>query len=341
MSLKTQRRNEIKQYLLLNLRNHPKDIVRVVQEKFNLSRTAILRYMRNLEEENQIEIEGSTKDRKYSIIPIHTIKHIYEVQEALAEDKIWRDDFLPSLGTVKKNVLDICNYGFTEIFNNALEHSEGTNILARVTLWIDQIEIMILDDGVGIFNKIQRKYHLDDQQHAILELSKGKMTTEPDSHTGEGIFFTSKMFDSFFMVSGKLGFTCQKGFEFNLLAETEKDIKGTNVKMEISSMSEKTEKSIFAQYGTDEYRFDQTIVPVKLARYGSENLISRSQAKRLLAHLDGFKVVRLDFRGVTEIGRAFADEIFRVFVRTHPGTEIVPINGSKKIGQIIKEIKEE
>jgi len=54
-------------------------------------------------------------------------------------------------------------------------------------------------------------------------------------------------------------------------------------------------------------------VPVKLAQYGNDKLVSRSQAKRLLARVELFKVVMLDFTNVPTIGQAFADEIFRVF----------------------------
>ena len=39
--------------------------------------------------------------------------------------------------------------------------------------------------------------HLLDERHAILELSKDQLTTDPARHTGDGIFFTSRMFDSF------------------------------------------------------------------------------------------------------------------------------------------------
>jgi hypothetical protein len=54
---------------------------------------------------------------------------------------------------------------------------------------------------------------------------------------------------------------------------------------------------------------------VRLAKYGNDQLISRSQAKRLLARIELFKIVLFDFSGVETIGQAFADEIFRVFAQ--------------------------
>ena len=60
----------------------------------------------------------------------------------------------------------------------------------------------------------------------------------------------------------------------------------------------------------DEPVFNKTVVPVRLAQYGNDQLISRSQAKRVLARIDLFSTVLLDFEGVPAIGRAFADEVF-------------------------------
>ena len=63
------------------------------------------------------------------------------------------------------------------------------------------------DNGVGIFKKIQTELRLLDERHAILELAKGKLTTDPKRHTGEGIFFSSRMFDQFDILSGGIFFT--------------------------------------------------------------------------------------------------------------------------------------
>jgi hypothetical protein len=56
---------------------------------------------------------------------------------------------------------------------------------------------MVRNDGICIFNKTAEDFNLDDERHAILELSKGKLTSDPSRHNGEGIFFTSRMFDDF------------------------------------------------------------------------------------------------------------------------------------------------
>ena len=58
---------------------------------------------------------------------------------------------------------------------------------------------MIDDDGEGIFKKIKNALNLLDEKQAVLELAKGKLTTDPSRHTGEGIFFTSRAFNDIFV----------------------------------------------------------------------------------------------------------------------------------------------
>ena len=54
--------------------------------------------------------------------------------------------------------------------------------------------------------------------------------------------------------------------------------------------------------------------------------ISRSQARRILAGLEKFKSVILDFDRVSTVGQAFVDEIFRVFQSRHQDITIAPVN---------------
>ena len=89
----------------------------------------------------------------------------------------------------------------------------------------------------------------------------------------------------------------------------------------------------------EDYQFNKTIVPVKLARYGNENLISRSQAKRLLNRVEIFKIVIFDFQDVEFIGQAFAHEILRVFQINHPDTQLIPINMEEQVKKMINRAK--
>jgi len=221
--------------------------------------------------------------------------------------------------------------------NNAIDHSEGKQVSINLTKTAMAAELVLFDNGVGIFKKIQNALGLDDERHAVLELSKGKLTTDPARHTGEGIFFSSRMFDDFRIQSGNVFFSHTHTEDEDWILENQKFQTGTGVFMKLKNNTARTVKKVFDEFTSgDEYGFTKTVVPVKLAQYGEEKLISRSQAKRLMARVDRFKVVILDFDNVEGIGQAFADEVFRVFAGQHPNLEIVPLRANKNVQQMIQ-----
>jgi hypothetical protein len=106
--------------------------------------------------------------------------------------------------------------------------------------------------------------------------------------------------------------------------------------MTLNDDSKRTLRGVFDEYATDtvDYRFDRTVVPVKLLQYADDRPISRSQAKRLMNRFDRFRVVVLDFQDVETIGQAFADEVFRVFQSQHPEIELIPINANEQVARM-------
>ena len=220
--------------------------------------------------------------------------------------------------SLSDNAKGIWYHGFTEMFNNAIDHSDGSVIRVGITRTIVGTEMWIHDDGCGIFKKIQKALELPDERHAILELSKGKLTTDPDHHTGEGIFFTSRMFDEFAIFSGGIYFSHEFGKKEDWVLGTGRDLGETSVFMKLKNTTKRTTEEVFNQFTSGEnLEFTKTIVPVRMVQFGEVGLISRSQAKRLLARVEKFQKVLFDFQGVKNVGPAFADEIFRVFARQH------------------------
>jgi STAS-like domain of unknown function (DUF4325) len=170
----------------------------------------------------------------------------------------------------------------------------------------------------------------------VLELAKGKLTTDPERHSGQGIFFTSRMFDVFNIFSGNVYFSHEFKESEDWILERHNLIPGTIVSMKLGNNTSRTSKQVFDAFSSgDDYAFTEAIVPVRLAQYGDERLVSRSQAKRLVTGVDKFKVVIFDFSGVEAVGQAFADEVFRVFKRQHPEIEIMSLNANKDVAQML------
>ena len=328
----------VTEYLLSHICLLPAEgLVEISADKFGISRQAIHKRLRKLEADGQIRSEGRTKGKKYFPVWLGGVEKTYDLGTQIAEDHIWSQDFKPRLPELEREPRDLCVYGFTEMLNNAIEHSAGTQVAVEVKWTQALIRISISDNGVGIFRKIQREKGLDDQRHAILELSKGKLTTDPDHHTGEGIFFTSRAFDEFSILSGNLFFNHSR-HSGDWLIEDKASASGTLIDMLLMRATPITLKSVFDEHSSDldGYAFSSTHVPVGLATYGEELLVSRSQARRLLVRFENFKEVMLDFKGVDRVGQAFADEIFRVFRKANPQVKLAILNTSQDVEQMIR-----
>lgn len=339
--------DEIRQFILTELEAHPDDIAKLTAEQFGITRQAVHRHLGTLLKDGLIEATGRTRNKRYRL-KYQIVKEVLPLKENRDEDRVWRNVVEPHLRGLRENVLRICQYGFTEIFNNAIEHSEGSDALVVIGRSARSVHMLVADNGVGIFEKIKSKFQLEDHRHAILELAKGKLTTDESHHTGEGIFFASRMFDSFSISSATLTFGHDTEFGDDwLIEDREEEIDATGItglmstviKMTISTDSKRKAKEVFDRYAdpeVDDYSFSKTRVPLRLAQYGQDLLVSRSQARRILARFDRFREVFLDFSAVESIGQAFADEIFRVYATEHPEMKLTAVNANKQVSRMIR-----
>lgn len=328
----------IEHALLAQVETHPNELVRVVAAALNLSRAAVATRARVLIANGYLAKTGTT--RPTYRLGTHRRAIIEHPLAGLTEDRVWTRDVAPLFRGLPANIIDICHHGLTEMVNNAIDHSEGERLQVFADRNGSRLAVMVSDDGIGIFRKITRALDLPDERLALLELSKGKLTTDPRRHSGEGVFFTSRMFDRFQIASHDLVFDHDAAQGDDLLYDIDpRSVRcGTTVLMEIGTDATRTAKQVFDEFssGPDEYAFVKTVVPVRLAKVGDENLVSRSQAKRLLRRVDQFRTVILDFEEVTSIGQAFADEIFRVFANEHPGVELIAIHAQPEVRQMIR-----
>lgn len=227
----------------------------------------------------------------------------------------------------------IVQYAFTEMLNNATDHSGGTT--ADVAVWRtpDLLSFRIVDDGEGVFQHLKARLGLPDDLAAIPELTKGKRTTMPERHTGEGIFFTSKAVDIFQLSAAGLRWTVD-----NLRDDQAVGISipkpGTTVFAQVDQHTRRELREVFENY-TRDHEFVRTRPVIKLFTIGL-TFISRSEAKRLVVGLEGFSEAEIDFGGVTDVGQGFVDELFRVWPSEHPGTQLTPVNMNPAVEFMVK-----
>jgi anti-sigma regulatory factor (Ser/Thr protein kinase) len=315
-----------------------------LSEFLGISRQAVNKHLKELINNDHLVKEGTTRGAVYRFASIRKkisgsrrFKKSFFLQ-GLEEDKVFRElgALLNLNHELSKRATKIAHYGFTEILNNAIDHSFSEKCALDVSLDPYRFNFRIRDFGIGIFYSIFTKFNLPDENAVIGELIKGKTTTMKDKHSGEGIFFTSKAADTIFFRSHKIKLIFDN-LKKDVFVEERKFIKGTEVDFSISRHSKRRLDKIFSTFAPEEfdYRFERTRVLVKLFH---QNYVSRSEAKRLLYGLDKFSEIILDFEGVKSIAQGFTDEIFRVFSNAHPDINLKIENLSPILEPIIKHV---
>ena len=256
--------------------------------------------------------------------------------EGAEEHAIWRD--VRSVSCVRvlhKEPLDTAQYAVTEMVNNAIDHSFGTFVRVAVRCLPDTVVFDVTDDGIGAFESVRRGHSLVDTFDAIQHLSKGKQTTVPERHSGEGIFFTSKAVDLFELEANGRRWVVDNRRRDQAVGASMRQT-GTRVLFEVDRSSTRTIRELFDEYTEpQELTFDRTRVTVALAQRGGD-FVSRSEAKRLANGLERFGTVVVDFAGVEAVGQGFVDELFRVWQRAHPGTRLEPINMNPAVSAMVR-----
>ena len=200
MSFTEAKRRAIRKYMLNKVRCDDADFIKKTAENFEISETSVRRYIKDCLDKG---IMTEDAERKTGLL-LATVSEQWNMVNAgmLEEDELYWTHISPFLGELSGNVQDIWYYAFTEIMNNAIDHSGGDQIRFGIQKDALYTEISITDNGVGIFRNIQDYFRKKsgislNSEQAAMELYKGRMTTDPARHSGEGIFFVSKMLSEF------------------------------------------------------------------------------------------------------------------------------------------------
>lgn len=314
MRFDPEKKKAIVRYLLEKIEAGAESISKVVAQELKVSTNTVNTYLKELLEQNII------LKQKRGVYELVKTEHSYSLRRS--EGHLDTDTYAfevclrPHIGAFDKNVQDIWSYAFSEMTNNVMDHSEAENLYVRVEQDYLHTRVMLLDDGIGIFEKIKNHFKLPSVEEAICELFKGKLTTDAENHSGEGIFFSSKLMDTFFILSSKKVFTNNKYDNDAIFDVPSDDGKGTCVIMSLSNFSQKQSKEVFDMYSNVDGGFTKTRIPMKNIFESSP--VSRSQAKRVCNRLERFKEVVLDFEGIDWMGQGFAHQLFVIFRREHP-----------------------
>lgn len=312
-----------------------------LRRRLGISRQALSVHVRALIDAGKVVRTGTTRGARYVLAsrapPPAVVTRALHAR-GLDEGRVW-DGIAARLNlrrALRPSVEAIVHYGFTEMLNNAIDHAESDRCAIRFRLEPGAVSFEVRDPGIGVFHSIASKLHLPDEEAALVELLKGRTTTMREAHSGEGIFFTSRAADQFVLRSHRIQIEWSRARD-DMFVSRRRFLAGTDVRFSIQRSTRRRLDQVFGEFAPEEYdfQFQRTKVLVKLLR---SDYVSRSEAKRLLANLEKFSAIVLDFRDVQAVGQGFADEVFRVFAGRHPTIAIATENTNPVIDAMIRHV---
>lgn len=270
-----------------------------------------------------LERHGRGRAARYRL---RRVSHRFR-RAGLEEHRVWdriggEIDRIRPLGDREAESL---RYAATEVINNAVDHSGGRWVTVGVDFELGGATVAtVRDDGVGVFRRLCADFGFASAHDAIVQLEKGRLTSDPERHSGEGLFFSSKAVTRFRLESQATAWVVDNEVGDTAIAPSAVRT-GTQVVLTVVGGHTPRLTDVFAAYTDPEtLRFARTRTTIKLGALGA-SLVSRSEAKRIVQRLGEFTHAVLDFTGVDVVGQGFCDEVFRVFARQHPDVVLEPV----------------
>ena len=314
---------------------HPADLVARVAQRRGVGRPAALALLRRLVALHWLQRGGTPRKPHYRPGLLRQVVHHYPLA-GLQEDQPWVQDFAPFF-TLPDAVARMAQHAFTELLNNAIAHSGGSHVTVSMRQTPLQVQLLVSDNGRGVFEVIGEAFGITDPATAMLELALGKLSSQPDRHSGRGLFYTAKLADVFDLHANNAAFQQRDWQRDQWRRGRPACPSGTAVYVAICLDTDRTLDAVLRRYSLDGagYGFERTVVPLQLITVPQLGLSSRAQAQRVLGRLAQFRRVDVDFEGLDDVGHAFADELFRVFGARHPGVQLVPCNMAPRVQQMV------
>lgn len=318
---------------------HPQDLAAQVMQTTAVSRGTARRALAKLVELGWLRRSGAGRQAAFEPGLLRQVVRRY-VLDGLQEDLPWARDFAPFFA-MPSEVGRITQHIFGELLNNAIDHSGGTSVTVSLRQTPSHVQLLVSDDGCGVFDQLSRAFSLDDPALAMLEVSKGKLTSQPARHAGRGLFFTSKLADVFDLHANETAFQHRHWDGGGWRPGRALKRQGTSVYAAIALDTTRSLDAVLQAHSLDGlgYGFERTVVPLRLMASSLAGLDSRAQARRVAARLQQFRRAEMDFDGVERIGHSFADELFRVLPPQFEGVDLVPMNMTSAVAAMVASVR--
>ena len=316
------------------------DLVAAVVEHAGVAPRRARALLRELASLGWLVNDGSLRQPRWRLGALRQVVRHYAIDDGLAEDRAWARDFAPHFDSLPATVRRMAQHTFTELLNNAIDNSGGSTVTVSMRQTATQMQLLVSDDGRGLFDKLADDFAIDDPLEAMFELGEGKLTSTPERHTGRGLYFSARLADVFDLHANASAFQRRDWEPGDWRAARALPRRGTSVYLAIALDTPRTLDSVLRAASLDGtcYGFERTRVSLGLLAGASQVLESRAQARRVVARLTQFAQVDLDFGDVTDVGHGFADELFRVIAAQQHTLNLMPLNMAPRVAAMIASV---
>jgi anti-sigma regulatory factor (Ser/Thr protein kinase) len=314
---------------------HPTDLGPMLAKRHSVSRGTMTKQLKRLVESGWLERTGLTRPHFKPGVQ-REVTTDYAVA-GLDEHTPWLRDVFPVL-SLSPAVARIAQHVFGELVNNAIDHAQASTVTVSVRQTPTHLHILIGDDGMGVFEQLAARAGLPDAQRAALEISKGRLTTQPECHGGRGLFFVARMVDAMNLQSnGQVLQWRHRGQSVQFRSHPLKRT-GTSAFVSLALDSTVRPTDAYSAFGSEDapLDFSRTQVPLRLLTDNGLTLDSRAQARWVVSRLELFATAELDFDGVDDVGPSFIDEVFRVYAKAHPEVALQPTKANARVERLLK-----
>lgn len=270
------------------------------------------------------------------------MREIARLDVPFDEFRIWQQRIRPECEAAgaEPAALALLEHVCTEMLNNVVDHSASPDCCVELEADSAWLVLRIVDHGVGVFHRVATGLGLEAIDDALIELVKGKTTTDPSNHSGEGLFFSVRACDWFSLSANGYVITWTDGAHPQMAkyGNSQPDY-GTEVKLKVAKTTSHNLRSLFDEFcPAPDNHFSKTVVPLGVMFKAQGGLVSRSQGKRAVHGLNRFVEVTFDFADVPQINQGFADEVFRVWRQANPGINIAVTNAADDVRSMLRHV---
>lgn len=191
--------DEAKAWVSTMIHSHSHDLIKALAHRYQVSGSTASATIKKLETSGLIKRSGPVNRPLFELSSDIEIMHSYSLP-LLDEEQIWQRDFAPFFQAgLTKNQQALIHAGFVAIANNASAHSRGSTLHVIAELSMNNIEMTLQDNGIGIFKKIA-------PEHPEMSTSTELLNAQMSVHQNRSITVLVGQFDYFQIEANGLHF---------------------------------------------------------------------------------------------------------------------------------------